>query len=56
VNDELWRAFDAAGKKLKAATPTARGGQGNEAAYGAAYAALVRAGEAMPLKAKYRKG
>lgn len=53
-NEQLWRAFEAASKRLKQATPTNNGGAGNENAYAAAYQRLVQAGLAPQLRGKYR--
>lgn len=50
--DRLWSAFRAASKRLNGAS--GKSAAGVEKEYGQAYQALVRAGQAPQLKAKYR--
>lgn len=53
-NHALHQDLAKATKRLHAAPTAAAGGAGAEKAYAAAYAALVRAGEARPLRRRYR--
>jgi hypothetical protein len=50
--DRLWSDYRAAWKRLSGAS--GKSAQGAEKAYGQAYQALVRAGAAPQIKAKYR--
>jgi uncharacterized protein YukE len=53
-NKDLWSKYDAASRKLKQGATSGKGGQGFEKEYADSYQALVRAGEALQLRKKYR--
>lgn len=52
--EAAWSKYDTATRKIKQQLNSPKGGNQAEKEYSDAYKALVRLGEVMPLKGKYR--